>query len=124
MSVIGLHEIATALEGHRFNCTNEYVLQASIEAVLDGLDCGFIREYRLGNFAGRIDFYYPDMRIGIEVKVRGTLDKVYKQLKRYAAHPDIDVLILVSSRRNVFRGIPPSIDGVEIYCISTWRANL
>lgn len=48
---------------------------------------------------GRIDFYFPDSKIGLEVKVKGTTGAIVRQLYTYEEDSSIHGLILVTTRR-------------------------
>jgi hypothetical protein len=43
----------------------------------------------------------PGQNVGIEVKVKGSPQKVLEQLRRYARHPQIDALILVTTKASL-----------------------
>lgn len=87
--------VAATLENYRYAYGNEDELQLHLANVLDG-GWTTIREYPLGT--GRIDIYVPELRVGVEVKVAGKAPEVLRQLARYANHPDIDALVLVTNR--------------------------
>lgn len=57
--------------------------------------------------AERIDFMVG--RVGIELKVDGGSAEVLRQLDRYAASPDVDALVLISSRRRLLIGLPAEL---------------
>lgn len=92
---------------HRFECTtlfleafafrfgNELDLQDDLEKALVQEGYQYIREFRLET--GPIDFLVAG-GIGIECKVEGGPSAVLGQLMRYAAAPELDGLILVTSR--------------------------
>jgi hypothetical protein len=48
----------------------------------------------------RIDFYLPQLKLGIECKVDGSKSPVARQLIRYANEEQIAGLILVSRKRS------------------------
>ncbi len=75
----------------------EAELQFEIGIVLGKMGHKFLREYVL-NARSRIDFYLPDHKIGIEVKVAGGVNQVMRQIHRYNACDPIDGVILVTNR--------------------------
>src|SRR3972149_4590539 len=90
-------EVAAYLACFALRFGTESQLQADVETALDASDWYFVREHSLGK-SGRIDFYLPDSKIGIECKVDGSPSPVARQLVRYAAEPSIAALVLVSSK--------------------------
>lgn len=90
-----MRDIEAVLNRWRFTDTDEHALQAGIDQALR--EAGYVprREVILSP-RDRIDFMIG--HLGIEVKVAGTAATVIRQLRRYAAHPDIDSLMLVTTR--------------------------
>lgn len=68
---------------------------------------GYIREYRLSN-EDIVDFYHPVLKIAIEVKIKGSSSNIYRQIKRYCLHSNVESLVLVSAKA---MGIPSQIEG-------------
>ncbi len=99
--------ICTLLRSYRFACTREAELQDAIERVL--VDAGYpvVREKRLSR-KDRPDFYVEG--VAIEVKVDGSLTEVVRQLFRYADHPAVQALVLVTPRSSHTR-VPSTICG-------------
>src|SRR5215510_3383221 len=81
--------------GYRYITGNEIDLQDGLSRVFDLNQVTYVREYDLGPNSGRIDFFLPDSRIGVELKVQGSPTGVLRQLYRYTLSPSIDSLILV-----------------------------
>lgn len=48
--------------------------------------------------AGIIDFYVPNLRVGIEVKIKGKAADVVRQLRRYAEDPRFQQLIVLTGK--------------------------
>jgi hypothetical protein len=72
-------------------------LQDGIELLLNGAQIAHKREVPLGGRQNLIDFLIePD--IGLEVKIKGGLSEVTRQLYRYAESDKITHLILVTSQ--------------------------
>lgn len=57
-------------------------------------------------------------RVGIELKVDGGWAEVLRQLDRYAASPDVDALILITSRRRLASGLPAELRGKPLASLS------
>jgi len=76
---------------------NEADLQLEIGHVLSEVGHKYLREHRF-NDQSRIDFYLPEHKIGIEVKVAGNVNSVMRQIHRYNACDPVDGVILITSR--------------------------
>ncbi len=75
----------------------EESLHLEIAHVLTELGHKYLREHIL-NPRSRVDFYLPEHRIGIEVKVAGSVNEAIRQISRYNECHQIDGTILISSR--------------------------
>jgi hypothetical protein len=106
-------EICAVLRGVQFHFSYEKELQDGIAQRLTAIGIAFLREVILSR-GDRIDFLVD--RIGIEVKVDGSLSQVVRQLWRYAQRPEISALILVTSRAK-HDPIPPLINGKSVFCV-------
>ena len=108
----------TALK-NRF--ANEAELQEAVAATL-GRHCttAVNREHRF-DARNRIDFWIPEMRIGIECKVKPNGMAVWRQLDRYADH--VDALILVTTAPVDRLLIPRNSSGEQIgfILIELWK---
>ena len=93
-----LEEIACLLASYAVRFGSEDQMQADIQAALAYTDHYVEREKILPT--GRIDFYLPDWKLGIECKVQGGRMDIVRQLLRYASDEAIDALLLVSSKSN------------------------
>lgn len=71
-------------------------LQRELQNALSAAGVASVREVVLSADAGRIDILSGS--IGVEVKVKGTLQDVSRQLSRYAACQEIEELVLVTTR--------------------------
>lgn len=128
-----IDRIKLALEGRRFNHSNEAELQAGIAVVLREAGIHFLREFQLKQ--DRIDFFVvppeeqqrlalramlpfrgpPKPRgIGIEVKVAGAVTAVTRQLLRYAYYPEVRELILLTTRAQHAQ-IPRELGGKRLH---------
>lgn len=87
---------------------NEAELQAQLASALTAAGYDVEREVVLDDGASRIDLQVG--RIGIEVKVKGSLPDIRRQLARYARDKHLDELILVTTRA-AHHGIPATLGG-------------
>lgn len=103
-------QIAALIGGFRFRYQNEDRLHDGIGQVLADGGITAIAEARLGA-RDRIDFLAGTT--GIEVKIAGTPAEVTRQLRRYAEHPEIAALVLVTTRAR-HRSVPVEIGGKPV----------
>lgn len=94
-------------------------MQNVVEQTLAGFEIPFTREVCIGH-ANRIDFL-SDCGIGIEVKTRCPRRQIHRQLTRYANHPDVTALILVTG---TFTGLPETLNSKPVFLVSSARASL
>lgn len=114
MSATVAKHIDRILGGHRFRCVNEAELQDAMAKALSRAGLPFERE-RILEGAGRVDFFLPGPpRIALEVKVDGAWMAVARQVARYAASPDVDEVILASTRM-AHGSIPGLLGGKRIH---------
>lgn len=95
-------ELERIIRSGRYRYTTEDELQQGLAAVLQhGLPPGTSvqREVRL-SARDRLDLLIErhGHRVAIEVKIDGNAGALGRQLTRYAEHPDLDALIVVTSR--------------------------
>lgn len=114
--------IAHLIGQGRFDLSDEIKCQAEIEAFLrDRLPAGvdFAREVRL-TAADRPDFVID--RTAVEVKMNSAQPRaILRQLTRYAAHPDIRAVVLVSNKAV---NLPAMLSGKPVFSVSLGRAWL
>jgi hypothetical protein len=55
--------------------------------------------------------------VAVEVKVKGSRNAVLRQLGRYAAHDEVDAVLLASGRRVLAATMPPSIHGKPLLAV-------
>ena len=106
-------QIAEALDTFSFHYQNEFDLQTGIGFVLTQMKAEFRREVPLTK-KDRIDFLVD--KIGIEVKTDGSLAAVTRQLWRYAECPEIDSLVLVTTRQ-AHRNMPDKLLGKPLFVV-------
>lgn len=88
-------DLAQHLRSYRFRFGSEKDLQDDVEMALTEAGITFSREVPLAG--DRIDFLCAD-GIGIECKIAGGPSVVLEQLLRYAKCPEVQALILLTSR--------------------------
>jgi hypothetical protein len=120
VSISGFLEI---LKSYRYTVGSEDTFQRGVAQALQRHGIVFLREYQLGPEYGRIDFYVPDVKIGIELKVKGSPSQVLRQLYRYAHSPDISALILLTARTRLAFS-PMQINGRPFVSVPVWEGQL
>jgi hypothetical protein len=88
--------ILAMLRGVSIRSSSEAELQDALLELFTGNGLAVQREHSLGG-GNRIDFLVAS-HVGVEVKVQSGHAEVTRQIQRYAAHPDIDVMVLVTTR--------------------------
>jgi hypothetical protein len=106
------------LYSSKFNFSNELELQLGIEQLLISLPVHYQKEV-IFSPEDRIDFLVvldTEVKVGIEVKVDGSLISVTRQLWRYSQSSLADVLVLVTTRTK-HRHQPVEINGKTIFVV-------
>lgn len=114
-------DIATiyqSLSQYKFCVTDEKTLQGEISQVLANLGIPHKREVRLSN-RDIIDFMIEGM--GIEIKIKGTANDIYRQCQRYCEHSKVQQLLLVTNRA---MGFPSKINGKPCYVLHLGKSWL
>lgn len=89
--------IRTLLGSYRYSFQNERELQDGVAAALFDNQVQFARECALGKL-DRPDFFLPHSGMVIEVKIKFPRSQVLRQLLRYAAYPQVQSILLITSR--------------------------
>ena len=111
-------ELSVVLRSSTYNnFSSEKELQEQIQLVLTRAGASFHREVDLTQRKDIIDFLVAP-RLGVEVKIRETLTKVTRQLHRYAQSPLLDVLLFVSTSRQLCAQIPRELNGKRVVPIA------
>ena len=113
-------DLVTLIRSHRFNWKDEEDFQEGIRRVLKGHKIRFRKEVILGD-AGRIDFLVG--KIGIELKVKESVSKVSKQLHAYAKQPEVEELLLITTRAS-HRRISRTMRGKHVTVLCLWESFL
>jgi len=88
--------LTTAVLNSSFSFSCELDLQKGLAQLFDELEIPYERERLLAG-TDRIDFFLGE-GLGLEVKIQESLTSVTRQLHRYAQHPDIVELVLVTTK--------------------------
>ncbi|KLJ02836.1 hypothetical protein [Luteimonas sp. FCS-9] len=91
---------------YRYRFATEVDLQEAVAEVLTSARIAFEREWPVSR-SDRLDFYLPDTRVALEIKVAGSVDTARRQVERYLAHPEIDGAVLAASKAWA-RGVYPT----------------
>lgn len=120
-----LERVVEHLAGVTPDYIDEYTLQAQLHDVLEQAGFYVKREHPLSDGVSRIDLLVlgADTVVGIEVKVDGRWPDVMRQLTRYAECPELDALILVTTRAK-HHHVPTDIDGKPVRLVTYVTAGL
>lgn len=127
---ITVRKVRVALSKKQFQHANEAELEGGIHQVLTG-DLGLVVERQVWISAKeRIDLLAllpqqdgPDLRLGIEVKIKGDAGAVRRQLWGYTESPQIGALLLVTTMHKhtteIFQAARPTGE----LGLARWRLN-
>jgi hypothetical protein len=101
--------VAKLLRGYRLPVSNEADMQRAVEEALQFEAVPYQREVVQGG--DRIDFVVE--KVGIELKVKGSVAPVTRQLFRYALWEGISELLVVTSVGQHL-GLPRQLNGKQI----------
>nr|EES53262.1 MAG: hypothetical protein UBAL3_80150051 [Leptospirillum ferrodiazotrophum] len=105
-------DLISSLFRLRFRYTTERDLQNGFEKVFLEKDIPFVREYPVTT-ADRLDFWV-DGGIALEVKIKGSLPDLIRQIARYARHKDVREILVVGTPRWIPQ-VPATIEGTPVY---------
>lgn len=108
---MSVEAILHLLRAHRFHFQSEQELHDGISEALSAAGLAFEREVKLIGM-DRIDFMVGS--VGLEVKVGQSFADVLRQLHRYVQAPQLEALILVTTRSR-HRAIPEFLGGKPLY---------
>lgn len=97
-----IRRILAALARRRFTFKTEEDLYPLLAEVFEGAGLAYRKQAQLSP-EDRIDFMLGT--VGVEVKVKGGLAEVTRQLHRYAQHESVSGLVLVTSKAR-HTGVP------------------
>lgn len=117
MTETPVQKIARILSMLRFRFATEAELQDGIAEALSGYDVQ--REVRL-NARDRIDFTL--WGVGIEVKIKGGVSALTRQLVRYAELDEVKGLVVVTSQTQYALQLPRELGGKPMAVVLAQRA--
>lgn len=103
-----LLEVERAIGARRYLVASEHELSDAVEDTLVQAGIEASREHALPG-AGRADFYVAPGLV-VELKVGGSLGALTHQVSRYAAHPAVGA-VLVVSLRSMHGALPERLSG-------------
>ncbi len=106
-----VEQITAALRSGRFTWSNEYDLQAGIEAAFSRAGLDVERERRI-DARSRLDFFVAGC-VAVEVKTQGTVAALVRQVGRYAQDPRVKAVVVASSNPR-HRQVPAQVLGVPV----------
>lgn len=124
-----VNSILSTLHKKRFSLVIEKKLQNELKSVFEMRGLKFRKEYRLPDTDNRDipDFFFcddpenPGKGIVVEAKLKANKMAIYKQCKRYAEHPDVIAIILIT---NTSLGFPETIQGKPCFVFKLAKAYL
>jgi len=117
-----LKELDCLLKQYNFNYTSERELQDGITEVFATLEPAFQSECILSK-EDRVDFYWPDAQVGVEVKIKHSLSALTRQVHRYVQHESIKGILIVSGKARLNQ-IPHIINGKPVLIHSLLGSSL
>lgn len=105
-----LKDLSKLLSRYRLAYQSEEDLQELIERILLKEGLPYFREVILSP-QDRIDFTIG--KIGIEIKIKGTLTNLTRQLHRYTLHPNLDSILVVTDK-NILSTLPDTLNNKNI----------
>lgn len=115
--LVALAAIEAAIRGASFSSGTEAELQDGLARVLE--QQGAVREVQLGP-EDRIDFMVGP--VGVEVKTKGGISPLTRQLLRYSQHDRVGALVLVTTRESYRLQLPRDLNGKPLHVISLMGA--
>lgn len=110
-------DLTALLQHFRCRATCEADLQRAVEEILVQSLISFQREPML-TAKDRPDFLVGT--IAVELKVDGSAIEVMRQLQRYAQHPDVAALLLVTTK-NKHLAMPATLSGKPVHVVFVGR---
>jgi hypothetical protein len=113
-------DVIQVVAASKFSLINEKRLQSELADAFSDNGLEFEREHRLEGSRNVVDFMFPGV-LAVEVKLRQAKASIYRQLQRYAKHPSVEKILLIS---NTPMGLPTEIHGKPSYFWSVGSAWL
>lgn len=106
-----LDQLAAVFADRVIIAREEEVLQSTVRAMLFAEGIAYEEQVKLPGTLGRLDFLVG--RVALELKVKGSLADLLRQLDRYAQSDRIDALVVVTTRRTLAR-LPAELRGKPV----------
>lgn len=106
--------LCRALRGHGLAPTTEAEFQQAVCRLLQKGGVGFAEQVIDGR--NRYDLVMVEGGVVLELKIKGTLARLIRQLDRYAKREDCQFLVVVTTRRQLLR-LPASLHGKPVEAI-------
>lgn len=116
-----LDDLERAILSHAWPIGDEDGVHARLLDILTGGD--WIEEFRLDE-KSRPDFFHAGDGIVVEVKVAGSPSAVLAQLVRYADHPKVRAVVLVTNLARLSAFMPAELRRKPIRIVKLWRCAI
>jgi hypothetical protein len=115
-------DIIAALRSYAFRFSSETDLQAGMAIALTNAGFSFEKEHHFSE-RDRIDFWFPEIAIGLEVKIDSSANAVARQLQRYLDYTEVHGVILATTRRK-HCSVPRRLNGKTIHFLLIGEGSL
>lgn len=105
-------DLIATLSSLRFRYVTERDLQDGLETIFQKKEIPFAREVEISS-KDRLDFLV-DGGIALEVKIKGSLPELVRQITRYARHENIREILVVGTPRWIPQ-VPAAIEGKPVH---------
>jgi hypothetical protein len=104
----------------RLSCSwaTELEMQDELEKALIDLGIEYEREASL-DARDRVDFMIGP--VAVELKIKGALMDIYRQIERYAAHDRVKAVVLITPKN---MDLPEAICGKPAFCLQFTKKTL
>jgi len=110
-----LQLLSYLLQQYRFSYISEKELQDGIELALKQENIPFTREHCMSK-ADRPDFVVGKGNIAIEVKIKGSIAELLRQINRYTQHKELTGILVIGTPHWLTR-VPPVMNETAIHSI-------
>lgn len=117
-----IDQVIKILRGYRYPISTEAALQLAVAKVLTDAGIRFERELVIDP-TNRLDFYLPDFKLALELKIDGSAAEVTRQLFRYVQDDRVAFVVLMTSVYRHAR-VPHEMRGKGIDVITLWEGAL
>lgn len=107
-------QVAEKITRYGYNFNNEYDLQEGLQTVLETEGIKARRE-EIVSQGSRIDFLTDD-GVAIEIKTGGSLNRLTRQIHRYAQHDKVQAIIVLTPKAK-HQSLPRTINGKPVFVV-------